>query len=341
MNQDKISNHNVESDCVNLLLNDVGNTTFYKGYDYGEGGSLENHCPNTFFNFKADGTVQMTVGTRDERMADVDEFLNNYLRTLSPDDKQKTLLMIGELVEAGFNGADINEVFDILLTNNNVEYVAHLAAYLLEYKKEHSELVDHIKEILDGMGMDNISKIVDTVDGITDWKYFDKIMDGLGWLSGHIPGFVYDLLRDYLEKQGISLSEEDLKKLLSMLQTMADDMEQIEIAHNGADIVIPAKPNETQPTEGQPWAFTVQTEKLVTVTSELEKSYNELIDYVVAIKSVCSHLNGDFFGIERSLDLVGKNVLQQATEYKYMKEALEKISTYYQVSEEKIVKGGT
>ena len=154
----------------------------------------------------------MTVGTRDERMADVDEFLNNYLRTLSPENKQKTLLMIGELVEAGFNGADI---------------------------------------------------------------------------------------------------------------------------------VIPAKPNETQPTEGQPWAFTVQTEKLVTVTSELEKSYNELIDYVAAIKSVCSHLNGDFFGIERSLDLVGKNVLQQATEYKYMKEALEKISTYYQMSEEKIVKGGT
>lgn len=35
MNQDKISNHNVESDYVNLLLNDVGNTTFYKGYDYG------------------------------------------------------------------------------------------------------------------------------------------------------------------------------------------------------------------------------------------------------------------------------------------------------------------
>ena len=59
-NQGKIANHNVDSDYVNLLLNDVGDTTFYNGCDYGEGGFLENHCPNTFLDFKPDGTVQMT-----------------------------------------------------------------------------------------------------------------------------------------------------------------------------------------------------------------------------------------------------------------------------------------
>lgn len=74
-NQGKITNNNVEGDYVNILLNDIGETNYYQGFDYGAGGFLENHCPNTFMNFNSDGTFQMVPGTQDERLAEVDQFL--------------------------------------------------------------------------------------------------------------------------------------------------------------------------------------------------------------------------------------------------------------------------
>lgn len=58
-NQWKITNHNVDYDFVNLLLNDVGKTVYYQGYDYGAGMIAEAHCPNTFFDFGKDGTARM------------------------------------------------------------------------------------------------------------------------------------------------------------------------------------------------------------------------------------------------------------------------------------------
>ena len=49
--QHKITNCNVDYDYVNMLLNDVGDTVWYKGYNRGDDNKsfAENHCPNAFF----------------------------------------------------------------------------------------------------------------------------------------------------------------------------------------------------------------------------------------------------------------------------------------------------
>ncbi len=79
-----VTNYNVEYDFVNLLLNDVGETVFCKGYDYGKGKLLEAHCPNTFFRFDEEGNAHIeTVEKQDEGMEELNKFLNSYLRTLN------------------------------------------------------------------------------------------------------------------------------------------------------------------------------------------------------------------------------------------------------------------
>ena len=238
-NQVKIQNCNVESDYVNLLLNDIGKTTFYEGYDYGEGGFLENHCPNTFFNFKSDGSFEMKEGNRNPDMVVLDEFLNNYLRTLSSEDKQNTLGLIGDLVEAGFAGASTQELMDMLLEDDNTDYAANLLAYIIKYEQENPELMDAAKNIFKQMQMDSFLDILDTVDNVLNWKYFDVLLGITGGIVGNLSDGILQKLSDLLEDNiGLKLSNEDLKKLLGMVSKVSYDMDHIEIKDNGKDISV-------------------------------------------------------------------------------------------------------
>lgn len=339
-NQGKITNSNVDSDYVNLLLNDIGHTDFYQGYDYGEGGFLENHCPNTFFDFGEDGTYQMTASTRDERMAEIDEFLNNYLRTLSPEEKRDTLEMLGEMIEGGFNNASANDILDMLLEDDNADNAANLAAYLLEYKKENPELVDALNDVLKEMGLEDISDIVDVVVTITDWEYFPKIMDALGWLSGHIPDFMYDWLQDWLKEKGIVLSKEELEKLLGMLQTMADDMDTIEIADNGGDMVVPSKTggNAIAAIAGSGGAAfyihfrenSQEEEKLTAYSEQLTKNAE-------GIRNILNHLDGGFGDMKAVLSALENEVRQEARQCESMAKVLGEIRKCYESTEKKIL----
>ena len=83
--QNKVENHNVDYDYVNFLLNDIGDSTYYDGQDYGDGGFLENHCPNTFLKFQEDGSFSMEISPNGqaEEIQALDEFLNNMLRAMS------------------------------------------------------------------------------------------------------------------------------------------------------------------------------------------------------------------------------------------------------------------
>jgi len=59
-NQHKISNHNCSDDYVNILLNDIGEKTYYEPQNIGDGTGfskiLEAHCPNQYFKFGEDGS---------------------------------------------------------------------------------------------------------------------------------------------------------------------------------------------------------------------------------------------------------------------------------------------
>ncbi|MBO5524459.1 MAG: DUF2974 domain-containing protein [Roseburia sp.] len=336
-NQGKITNSNVDSDYVNLLLNDIGQTDFYEGFDYGDGAFLENHCPNTFFDFKEDGSYQMVSSVRDERMEVLDEFLNNYLRTLSPEEKQETLEMIGELVEGGFNGASVNDILDIFADDKNMEYAADLIAYTMEYKKQKTELVDALKSVLEDMGMDNVTGTVDTVVAVTEWKYFSYFADGLGLLAGHIPDFAYDLLQKFLETKGITLTKKELRKLAEFFQFLAEDMDTVVIADNGADLGVTSgkKPVKHMTGSGTA-AFYIHFREIRQQEENLREYSGQLLKNAERMETVIHHLDGGYGGIKATIGALKSEVLQEAEQCRSMAEVLGEILKCYETAEKKI-----
>lgn len=239
--QHLIENHNVEGDYVNILLNDVGETTYYKAHNIGEMGIAENHCPNTFFAVGEDGTLYMVPGEQNGTMEMADDFLNSYLRTLPEGDKQATLNFIGEIAQMclGDEKVDMQNLLDVFLEGDNIKHTARLLAYLRVYDQKYPEFADSIKKLLNENGLQDISNYVDTVDAILDWKYSDWIFDGADWLSDKIPDFLLDLLIKFLkENTGLEISREELKKILSILRVMNQEMDQISEIPIGSDKIV-------------------------------------------------------------------------------------------------------
>jgi len=239
---DKIENHNVDYDYVNLLLNDVGNTTFYDGYDYGDGGFAENHCPNTYFNFDENGGYTLTpVDGRPAEMEALDEFLNSYLRSMPKGDKAEALALVGEIVEQIFAGTSWQEILEnAISTHGSEDAVAYLLAYTIQYGRENPEFLDAISGIFSEFGMEDFNKYVDKIEEVLDFKYFDLIFglldggyDGLLGIMDKIPGFVWnELLKLIKEKLGLDLTKEEALRLLGILGDVKENMDDIDIDSN-------------------------------------------------------------------------------------------------------------
>lgn len=116
MHEKKISNHNVDHDFVNILLNDVGEKTFYKGFLRENDGFHRNHCPNVFFNpnLKTPNMEKNAEG-RDTLLTVGHDFLNSFCRTLSPEAKKKTIGTIATTVSSLFRQLENNKLIDQLV----------------------------------------------------------------------------------------------------------------------------------------------------------------------------------------------------------------------------------
>lgn len=139
VNEDKITNYNVRNDYVNILLNDIGTKIYCQGYDYGEGGLLEAHCPNTFFKFNEDGTVEINIASHGQssKMKEIDVFFNSFLRSLSEEEKIQTLEIIGRMAEL-FLGEGCKEwerYSKVIEEGDNGERLKELCDYLSAYLK--------------------------------------------------------------------------------------------------------------------------------------------------------------------------------------------------------------
>lgn len=323
-NQGKIFNSNVDKDYVNLLLNDIGNTTFYKGYDYGAGGFLENHCPNTFCNFHSDGTFTMRESTRDENMAALDEMLNSYLRTLSPEDKKATLELIGNLVEKGFNGADINEMLDILLTANSTEYVANMLAYLVKYIEENPELLNIVGDVLKNMNLGEVTDLIVLVLGIV-WQGLDNLADALGWVADYAPDSAYEWLEDFLKKKGIDLSADEIERLMGILQLMSQDMDNVKVNSKGSDIAVPFDTG-----------FSICIERNRQEEQELKKCSDLLKKYAENVHTIKNNLPEGMEAIKQVLEIIEAEIRQQAEGCNTLKQVLEEIHQCYLKTEKRI-----
>ena len=194
----KISNHNVEYDFVNLLLNDIGEITYYKGYDYGEGGLLEAHCPNTFFTYDSKGNAHMTpVEGQAVEMKVMNEFLNTYLRTLLPIQRRKAMETIGGLIATQQEKMSPIKYIDILERRGGKYVILDLLRYSMIYETFNPELSASIQTLifkffvvpffhLEELGLSEemqkfiTEKIVDILgQGIMFYAYDI----GLGWLG--------------------------------------------------------------------------------------------------------------------------------------------------------------
>ena len=332
-NQNKIENHNVDYDYVNLLLNDVGNKTYYNGYDYGEGGILEAHCPNTFFQYDKDGNPIMNISSTGQspEMKAMDEFLNNYLRGVAPSDKAAALELIGTLVQGGFGGEMDGELFDILMDPDNQDKAAYLLSYLIEYEQAHPEFKEQIKSVLSRFGMSEINQYVDIVDGILNNKYFDVIVDAVDWVSGHIPDFVIEwVLKWAKEKYGIELTVEQARNLLGLIGKVNGYMDKIKIQDNGSDIVI------EDASFGNIGEIKVIPNIIVVGITSMESISKEIAMLNTELEQIRVSMDFSNFGMDLVIRELKRKITRLSTNYNKIASAMSECLNTYQQSEKEI-----
>lgn len=330
--QDKIRNCNAEYDYVNLLLNDIGNTSFYQGYDFGEGGFLENHCPNTLIKFNEDGTWEMiTVEGRAREMEELDKFLNSYLRSLSGEDKKMALEAIGMVVEQGFNNATLDDILDTLLEGNTVNQMAYLLAYLIRYEQETPGFTDSIRSILNKFGMNDFVKVVDIVDAILEWEYFDNVVGILNWAVDGIPDWILEKLLKFLnDKFGISLTVEEGRKLLSVIGKIDTNLDTIKITHNGEDIVVEST---------GVGSFSIKIRPVNEIGEDMRHMSRQINNYRDELADLTGQIQGtkDMRLISLRLKNTVNRLMDESKSMQGMAEGIEEILTAYSDAEKRII----
>lgn len=233
-NQDKIENHIVDYDYVNFLLNDIGSQIFYEGQNIGN--FLENHCPNSFFDFNEDGSYTFHETERPAEMTALDHFLNSYLRSLQENEKKEMLSILGDLAQTLNTGGTTEDILILITSGDNEDKFAYLIAYLIEYEQKYPEFSGQIENVLNRFDMREVTNIVNIVTDIMDKWWFDLVLAGFGIILEHLPDFLIDELSELIEgKLSISLTSEQLEQLLGMVRTVSETMDEIEVHEDGSD----------------------------------------------------------------------------------------------------------
>ncbi|MCC8162180.1 MAG: hypothetical protein LIO86_03170 [Lachnospiraceae bacterium] len=149
LNEGKIENHNVDCDYVNILLNDIGTTTYYESQDIGN--PLEFHCPNSFFDFGEDGSVTLHETEQNPIMQKIDQALNSILRTLSDDEKEQFLDTFGEIfqVAMGGSGRSIVSILSDVSDRKLLAYVLILLGLYVECNLLDASVVGYVLSYFD------------------------------------------------------------------------------------------------------------------------------------------------------------------------------------------------
>lgn len=349
--QDIIQNHNVDYDFVNLLLNDVGNTTYYYGHDYGAGGFLENHCPNTFFQFNEDGTFQMIPNPDGQppEMQALDELFNNILRSMSDEQRNDMLDMVNVFINQAFaidsnqSGTDIANLFIDLATDPQYsDELAYLLAYLIEYEQANPEMAEMINNVLSQFGMGDFSQYVDMVDNILSLELdtwfgtitFDSIVDFIADHGGQIPDWLWQKLSEYLmDNFGISLSPEQMQILLQIVILTDQNMDSIQITDNGSDIRIPSGSG------GSDCSLSVHTQQLRQAADRLRATGRSLDQIADRVGDLSGHVSMSFLRallIRSSIRSTRNQISRLGTDADALGNMLDEIANLYENTESAI-----
>lgn len=358
--QDKVENHNVDYDYVNFLLNDVGESTYYEGQDYGEGGFLENHCPNTFLNFEDDGSYSLTVNPdgQSEEIQALDEFLNSLLRSMPDEDRSDLLEMVNAIMNEAFafdentSGTDIiNTFLDMAADPQYADALSYLVAYTVEYEQANPELVEQINNVLSEFGMGEFTEYVNMVDAVlnfeqeisfgilgsitVDFDFLYDLVNGAADIASVIvPDFLWDMLLNWVEDSyGISLSKEELMNLIKLVGKVNANMDSIEIDENGKDIQIVSAATSSQ---GAHCIIKVNVPFLQHAVSEFEDALAELKQLTSNVESEASAISFTSLSsivIQRKLRKIALQLGQAGVKFQNTTAALTEINQLYRQTE--------
>jgi hypothetical protein len=160
-NKDKITCYALDKDFVNILLYDVYNQKYYiKGH--GVSDFLQNHSPNSFFNFYYDGSGKALFYNfeqckQDETMAALHSFVNYVDSTVPAEDRDELFSFLGTIAAMKM-GKDKNEgytkdykedaLMKFITKPENADELGLLLAYILEYEEYNNGFTDLISEFL-------------------------------------------------------------------------------------------------------------------------------------------------------------------------------------------------
>ena len=370
-NQGKIQNHNVDYDYVNILLNDVGEKTYYVGQDLGEGGFLENHCPNTYMKYDENGqfVIEINPDGQGKEMQSLDNFLNSYLRSMSDEDRSQALEIINLFLDdENTAGKEITDIFMETITDPKYsDDVAYLLAYTIKYEQEHPEFAGEIGDVLEKFGMGDYVKYVDIATSVlnyeedihigpftwhVDFNTLLGIINGtLGIVGGGLDfqsglfGNEYDSewalrkLCDLIEDQtGIRLTPKELRELLGILEMVHDDLDDIKIKDNGGDLKI--KSRRGGGSEGRSCRIKCDLPGMRRSAKNLEGLQTLLSQLSDEIESVANSLSfhmASATSVKRSLLAVSSEVRKRATAAERLSQALMTIAEQYESTENKNV----
>ena len=334
--QEKIHNHNARADYVNLLLNDLGETTYY---DHSRTSTLTDfkyfHHPATLVSVDENGNIYFRESEDGQNpvLRELDELLNGFLRTVSDEDREKALMMVGEIAElflgGYYNGEKVSdeeklEYLQTILENPEYDKIAGmLVAYTLKFMQERTDdpvISDAIKQM--AKNHEALAKIIQEL--LSSETLMDKLLSitaGAGTFIAAGPEFT-----NFLHITNIS--EEDRKLLWALFRVLASAKgyyQIVEVRDGGLDQRLPSLAT-----------LRIDFRGMQERAAELEGVEGNLDDIRDDISNIINSMHENFFtqikaqsALRTAANLIGGNI----TKVRTVRNRLSDIMDVYQRTE--------
>ena len=247
--QGVISNHNIDYDYVNILMNDIGEKTYYIGYDYGKFGFSESHAPNTFFDFGENGDYTIRVNPNGQRpeMQIVDQFINSMIRSaVSEKESEETNRLVGMIVEKGFalsNGESLTDFIaflcDMIGDPKYSDNVAYLLAYCILYSRKNPNLLESFRNIMTAFNALDILKVIDMVDDLISSRKLNALLGLTDFLVVHVNRPITKSIRNFVKKKyDVDLQPDQIGRILQIATLTRQMVKSLDINMDGSDLTI-------------------------------------------------------------------------------------------------------
>lgn len=247
-----IHNHIVNYDYVSLLMNDIGNETFYYGNNYGSGGFTENHMCNTFIRFDSKGVPHLDEDTdgRPVEMMAFDVFCNSFLRSMNDEARSAALNAMNAFLNTVLSvkrTMSANEIalhfLDYARSESNRDSVAYFLAYLIRYEQKNPQVIDLIGSLFTKFSLEGLMQYINAIAAVLNWQKqilfvplnFKAIQATVAAVTRMVPGWVLARVSGDLKKRNINLDVSQLRELQAMLIQIEKDLRKVVIYEDGTD----------------------------------------------------------------------------------------------------------